>query len=203
MRNAVGALVVVAVLGAAGADVKFRSVFTSPTAGATSLAGRKVAALVITTDNSLRMSAEEALVRVLETRGVRAVATWRMIPREELQNKDRAQQWFQEAGVEAIVVLRPIRMERNVTEYAPQWTSSSYGTFWGYYGYGTTVAYTPGHTESETTVVVETIVYSLTANALLWGAVSETRDPKGMDAYMKQLVGEAAKEMRKAGLIAR
>jgi hypothetical protein len=202
MKTAIATLALVATLGAAG-DTQFRSIYRAPASEATSFVGRKVAVVVMTTDDALRMSAEEALVRVLAARGINAVAAWKMIPREEMQDKEQARHWFEQAGVEGAVVLRPIQMERTVTKYAPGWTTSYYQSFWGYYGSGVVAAYTPGHTTTDTIVVVETIVYDLRRNLLLWGAVSETADPKNMDAYMKRLVGDAAKEMQKAGLISK
>jgi hypothetical protein len=192
----------VAALGlAVGAATQFKSVYKAPGVEATNFAGKKVAVLVMTDDMALRMSAEEALVRVLTERQVKAVASYTAIPREEMRNKDQAKSWFEQTGVQGIVVLRPVRMEHRVTEYAPGWTSSYYNTFWGYYGYGVTAAYNPGYTTRESIVVVETVVYDMVRDTLLWGGVSEVTDPKGMDAYMKQLVGDAVKEMQKAGLI--
>jgi hypothetical protein len=47
---------------------KFTSVWRSPDAGSVSFAGKKVAALVIAQDDSLRVAGEEALVRELTAR---------------------------------------------------------------------------------------------------------------------------------------
>jgi len=202
LRKVGGALVAAAALGATLQATQFKSIYRPPGTEATSFIGKKVAALVIADDDSLRMSAEEALVRVLIARGVQAVAAYRLIPREELRNKDQAKRWFEQAAVEGVVVLRPVRLEQKTTEYAPQWTSSYYSTLWGYYGYGWGAAWSPGYTTKETIVVVEAMVYGVARDSLLWAAVSETKNPKSMDAYMKALVADAVKEMRKAGLIA-
>ncbi|MGE5359280.1 MAG: hypothetical protein ACM3NQ_09695 [Bacteroidales bacterium] len=183
------------------AATQFTSIYVAPDAAGSSFAGKKVAALVITSDEALRMSAEEALVRALAPRQVQAVAAYRLIPKEELQNKDKVKPWFEKAGVQGVVVLRPVQLETKVTKYAPGWTTTSYNTFWGYYGYGTVAAYRPAHTERESIAVVETVVYDVTRDTLLWGAVSAVTESKGMDAYMKELVGDAVKEMKKAGLI--
>ena len=59
----------------------------------TTFGGKKVAALVIDKDESLRVSGEEALVRELTARGIQGVASYRIVPREELQNADRARVW--------------------------------------------------------------------------------------------------------------
>ncbi len=203
MKTVIATVALVAALGAAE-DTKFTSVYRAPATEGGNFAGRKVVALVIADDESLRMSAEESLARLLTARGLKATAAWRMIPREELRDKDKVRRWFEQIGVEGAVVLRPIQMERTVTEYAPQWTTSYYNNFWGYYGtygYGVVAAYEPAHKSVDTIVVVETLVYNVTRDVLLWAAVSQTNDPKSMDAYMKQLVSDVAKEMQKAGLV--
>ena len=108
----------------------------SPDAAQVSFAGKKVAALVITQDDSLRIAGEEALVRELTARGLQAVATYRIAPKEELQSADRAEGWFEKANVEGVVAMRPVSSEKRTTYNDSLWLSPSYSTFWGYYGYG-------------------------------------------------------------------
>ena len=72
-------LVMVAAVAVLSAAPEFKSVWRSPEAAKVSFAGKKVAALVITKDDSLRMSGEESLVRELTARGMQAVATYRTL----------------------------------------------------------------------------------------------------------------------------
>jgi hypothetical protein len=62
------------------AKIKFTATFKSLDAGSVSFAGKKVAALVISNDDSLRVAGEESLVRELNARGMQAVATYRIGP---------------------------------------------------------------------------------------------------------------------------
>jgi hypothetical protein len=147
------------------------------------------------------VSGEEQLVRDLGARGVQGLATYRMAPAEELTSADRARPWFERAGVEGVVALRPVSRTKD-TIYAPSvWTSTSYSTLWGYYGYGWTSVYSPGGTREETTVVVETLVYSLPLDKLLWAGVSSATNPKETQAFISQLVAAAVKEMKKQRLV--
>lgn len=204
MRTARNVLVAMAVLGVAAHAAEFKSTYQAKGIEAQNFAGKKVAALVITDDLALRMSAEEALVRVLKERGVVGVASYKFIPPEELRDKDRAKPWFERAGIEGIIALRPVVMDMKVTNYEAQWVTTAYQSFWGYYGYGwsSSSTYVPAHTTREATVVVETMAYSLSKDLLLWGGVSEAKNPASMDAYMKELVQDGAREMKKAGLLA-
>jgi hypothetical protein len=182
------------------ADVKFTSTWKSMDAGAVSFAGKKVAALVISKDDSLRVAGEEALARELSARGMQGVATYRIAPKEELQNPDTAKGWFERGNVEGVVAVRPVSSEKRTTYTPGMWTGPYYGSLWGYYGYGWSNVYIPGSIEHETVVVVESTIYSVPKNALLWAAVSETRSPKDLSRFVQDLVKASVKEMQKQGL---
>ncbi|HEX2452590.1 MAG TPA: hypothetical protein VHI99_02755 [Vicinamibacterales bacterium] len=192
------ALVLVAALSAA--DVRFTSTFKSMNAGSVSFAGKKVAALVITQDDSLRVAGEEGLARELTARGMQGVATYRIAPKEELQAAERAKPWFEKANIDGVVALRPVGSEQRTTYTPGTWTSPYYSTLWGYYGYGWGSVYIPGTRENETFVTVESIIFSVPRNELLWAAVSETRNPKDLAGFIEELVKASVKEMQKQGL---
>lgn len=194
-------LFVLIALDAVADKPKFTSTWNAPEASSVSFVGRKVAALVMSSDQNLRISGEEQLVRDLDARGAQGVASYRLIPQEELTDGDRAKPWFERAGVEGVVALRPVKAEVERT-YAPSvWTTTSYSTLWGYYGYGWTSVYSPGGMREDSLLVVEALVYSVPMNKLLWGGVSTTTNPKSAQAFIKELVGEAVKEMKKKNIV--
>jgi hypothetical protein len=178
----------------------FTSAWRSPDAGSVSFAGKKVAALVIAQDDSLRMSGEEALARELTARSLQSVATYRIAPKEELQSGDRAKVWFEKAGVDGVVAMRPVSKDKRTTYNPGMWVNPYYSTFWSYYGYGWGNLYIPGSVDRDTIVVVETTIYSVSRNQLLWAAVSETKNPKTLQRFVEDLVKESVKELHKQGL---
>ena len=204
MRTALST-VIIAVTAAAllAAAVTFTSTFKSLDAGAVSFFGKKVAALVISNDDSLRVAGEESLVRELAARGMQAVASYRIAPKEELRRADTARPWFEKAGVEGVVAVRPVSADTQRSYNTGTWVSTNYATLWGYYGYGWSAVYVPGGVQRETLVVVETTVYSLPRDQLLWAAVSETRNPRDLRGFVQELIKESVEEMQKQGLAKR
>jgi len=206
MRHSTGfALTTLAILTsvvALSAAIRFTSTFKSLDAGAVSFVGKKVAALVISNDDSLRVSGEEALVRELKERGMQAVATYRIAPREEMRTAETAKPWFEKAGVEGIVAVRPVSVESE-TYNTGTWVTSHYSTLWGYYGYGWSSVYVPASARSQRVVVVETTIYSVPRNALLWAATSETKNPKELGRFIQDLASACVKELHKQGLAGR
>ena len=197
------AVIVVALLAVLPAAIRFTSTFKSMDAGAVSFAGRKVAALVISNDDSLRVSGEEALAKELTARGMQAVATYRLAPKEEMRRAETARPWFEKAGVEGVVAVRPVSAETEQKYTPSMWVSPNYGTLWGYYGYGWTAVFVPGSQRQQTVVVVESTVYSLPRNQLLWAAVTETTNPRDLRAFVAELAKTSVEEMQKQGLARR
>jgi hypothetical protein len=182
------------------AAVKFTSTFKSIDAGSVSFAGKKVAAVVVTDDDSLRMAGEESLARELNARGMQAVASYRMAPKEELRRAETAKPWFERAGVDGVVIVRPVSIDTRQPYTAAMWVSPNYATFWGYYGYGWSNVYVIGTVPRETVVAVESLIYSVSRNQLLWAAVTETTNPRDLPAFVNDLVKESVKEMQEQGL---
>lgn len=197
--TAFGLVLTAAVLFAA--ETKFTSTWKSPDSGTVSFAGKKVAALVISQDEPLRVAGEEALVRELTPRGLNMVATYRIVPKPELQTAEKAKVWYEKAGVEGVVALRPVSSDTVRSYSAAVWASPTYGSLWGYYGYGWTSVYVPSSTREDTFVVVEALVFSVPLDKLLWAGASETKNPKQLQQFVKDLVVAATKEMQQEGLI--
>jgi hypothetical protein len=182
------------------ADIRFLSTWKSMDATTTSFVGKKVATLVITKDDGLRVSGEEALARELEARGITAIATYRIVPQPELASAERAKPWYDRAAVQGVVAVRPVSKDQVRTYTPATWTSSYYSSFWNYYGYGWGAYYSPGVDRVDTVVVVETLIFDITANSLVWAAATETQNPKNLQAFVSDLARATVKEMQKQGV---
>jgi hypothetical protein len=187
----------------AGAETKakFTSTWKAPGAVGITYAGKKVVGLIVSDDLSLRMSAEEALARELTARGAQGVAAYRVIPGEEIRNKDNAKRWFEQTGAAGVVIMRIVDLSKEKIPSAVIWTGATYGSLWDYYPYawGSAIAIGPGRTETK--VVVETLIFDIAGNRLLWAGTSESVDPKDAQATVKAIVASAVEQMKKDGLI--
>lgn len=201
-RIAVG-LVGAALAGSlASASTRFVSSWAAPVTEPVSFQGRKVAALVISPDESIRLEAEGELSRALIARGVQGIPAYNLIPPNETRDKDRAKVLFDVAGIEGVVVMRAAGSKKEAS-YAPvYWSTPNYGTFWGgYYGYGWGAVYETGYLRTDTVVRVETLVYDLKTDKLLWAGMSESTNPDGVRDLIKDLVPAVASQMKKKKLI--
>lgn len=202
MKRLVLICLVLLALPVAGAGPSFTATWKNPAAGNIGYAGKKVVGLIVSDDMALRQSTEEALARELTARGVRGVPAYQMIPKEEVRDKDRAKAWFERTDTAGVVIMRLVDISKETRPTVVAWESQSYyGSLWGYYPYawGATIDLSPNKTS--VTVIVETLVFDVATNRLLWAGTSESTNPKGAQALVKSLVDAAAEQMRKDGLI--
>jgi hypothetical protein len=179
------------------ADAKFTSTWGAPEARGMSFKGRKVAALVVSEDLSLRMSGEEALARELSARGIEGSAAYRQIPAPELKNPDAARRWFERDGIAGVVALRPVSQDKVKRYTADVWSTPYYSTFWGFYPYSWSTTYVIGGDATDTVIVVESLIYDVATGKLLWAGVSESTNPKTLQKLVADIVKEAAKKIEK------
>ncbi len=191
------------IAGLAAAAQTFTSTWKAPGTGPLNFAGKRVAALVITADDDLRMSAEEALAREITARGPTGVAAYTLIPREELADKDKAKAWFERTTVEGVVAMRIVGVDKSTSYSAVVWSSGYYGNFWDYYGNGWATVTPIGQGRVDTTLAVETLLYQVSDARLLWASVSTTTNPKDAGTFMKGLVNAVVKELQKEGLVSK
>jgi hypothetical protein len=192
---------VVASLAAPVLAAKFTSTWRADGAKPLNFAGKKVVALVLTNDRDLEISAEEALARELTARGVEGVAAYRLVPQPEMRDRDKVKPWFTRANVVGVVAMRPMGSEKKVSYTESFWASPYYHSFWGYYDYAWGALYVPGSLREDTVVTVETLVFSVTDDALVWAGVSEKTNPKSLQKLVADLVKASVKELGKEGLV--
>ena len=183
----------------------FNASWKAPDAQPINFGGQKVLALVVSPNEGTRRAAEEALSRELTALGVQGMPGYTVLPTEVVQAKDRekGRDMVEKAGVAGIVAMRLVGKDKEITSSPGMWsTTPYYGSFWGgYYGYGWGAVYDPGYIRTDTILSVETLVHDLKQNKLVWAGQSATTNPSDADKFMRELVGKAAGEMRKQGLI--
>jgi len=204
-------VVTAAVAAAACASTSFNSTWRNPAAEPGNFKGQKVAALVMSKEQSVRFGAEDALARELTARGIVGIAAYSLIPKELTQDKEKAKEFLEKAGVAGAVVMRVVGKDKELNQsaggYSPAgvgyWGSPVYTSFYGggFYGYGWGGVYMPGYIQTDTIVSVETLVYDLEKNKLVWAGRSETTNPEKVGPFIKELTAKAAAEMKKQGLI--
>jgi len=204
-REAKLALALLPVVAAAGcASTSFQSTWRAPGAEPLNFKGQKVAALVVSKDEAIRYGAEDALAREISARGAVGVPAYTVVPKELIQDKAKAKEFLEKAGVKGVVAMRVVGKDQQLTQSpGTYWGSPYYASFWGagYWGWGWGGVYDPGYLRTDTIVTVETLIYSLVQDKLVWAGQSATTNPSKVGPFIQELVAKAAAELKKEKLI--
>jgi hypothetical protein len=193
-----------AVLLTACTTTTFTSTWKAPDASAIDPANQRVAAVYISTDESSRRVAEDILVRKLQEQGAEGIASYTMIDSSEIRNTDAVRQKLRDAMIDGVVTMRVVD-ERETTRVTygtpgPIW-SPYYSRFWGYWGYGWAAPYSPTEVTTTTVLRIETLVYALERDTLLWAGTSRTTDPANVAKLVEEVADAATKRMISEGLL--
>jgi hypothetical protein len=166
------------------------------------LTGETVVAMVMAKNPSSRRAAEDALAREISSYGAKGVAGYTIVDDGMVGDEAKARAAIEKSGAAGIVVMRPVGSDKEIVSTPTMYAGPMYGPYWGgYYGYGWGGAYGGTEIRTNTIVTVETLVYSLKQNKLIWAGQSKTTNPSKVDAFVRELAKTAAKEMKKAGLL--
>ena len=195
--RAILAAAAAATLTACGTTTSFHSTWRHPAAESLSLRGRKVAALVLHENDALRYAAEDALAREITAHGGMGLPAYALLPREAVRDKDKTKELLEKAQVEGVVVLRAVAWEKAIFgNHGTYWGSPHYASFWGPGFWGG-----EGYLRTDAILVVETLVYSLSQNKLVWACQSQTVNPSQVGPFIHELSTKVGTEMEKQGLL--
>jgi hypothetical protein len=206
-RFSISATILASATLSACATTSFVSTWKAPDAVPLQVSGSKVAAVVMLRNEAARRAAEDALAREISARGAQGVPMYTIQPDARPDNEQAVRAAVEGVGVAGAVVMRPVGREKEVVATPSVYAGPRYGGYWGgYYGYGwgSPWAYGPvagGEIRTDTIVSIETLVYSLKQNKLVWAGQSRTTNPTGVDQLIKETSTAVAQEMQKQGLI--
>ena len=166
---------------------------------------RKVLVIGMSNDPAIRSDFEDAMAGKLARDGVEAVPGHTILLRPESANMDmdylKAQ--IREHHIEAVLVSRLVRVEKNIT-YIPGQSYvvpyPYYNSFYGYYPVAYRQVYSPDYLREDHTVRIETNLYATATpeGEFVWTGISDSFNPssakKAIDAVVKVVVKDLEKE---------
>lgn len=162
------------------------------------LSFKKIAVMAIAKDESTRRTAEDELVKIIGAE--KAVASHTLLPAEELKNVEKAKAEFKKVGADGLVTIRPVDTQKEVN-YVPSSVAGPINSPWGYSAYGWDRAYEPGYITTDTIVQLETNIYSITDEKLIWSGKSQTLNPVDIPYEVKNLAQAVRTQLKKEQLL--
>jgi hypothetical protein len=154
----------------------------------------KVLVAVQSTTDGQRRVAEDKLASL----SGRLYPSYMLFPdKSSIQNESDLKRKISEGDFDAIMTFRLVNRDKQ-TSYVP---GSYTGGYWGYHrgywgGY-----YDPGYYREDTYYAVETQVFSLAEDKLVWSSITSTANPSKADKTIEEIARMTYRQMEKDGFI--
>lgn len=181
--------------------------WVKPSARGQVMSGKTLFIASLTRSMELRTKLENALAEQVAMRNIKAVkSTTQFSPDfyQELPSEKQLISQIRNTGADAILAVSLIKKESK-SRYVPGTGSYSpypyypwYGGFYSYFNYWRPMLYEPGYYVTDKTYFLETNLYDIESNQLIWSAQSQTLNPGSIDnfarSYPKVLIAQLVKD---------
>lgn len=161
----------------------------------------KVLVVALLKNETNRRATEDQLVSMLKGKGIASYNYLTKEIREESENDIK--QKLKDQGFDGAIIMRLADVDKDV-RYVPGTSNNFppyYGRFWQYYWNTRRNFYQPGYYESTKTFTVETNVYSLIRDKLVWSGLTSSVNPQNAEKLMQGVAKEVYKKMNKERFI--
>ena len=149
---------------------------------------KKILVMGLLKDESSRRIAEDKMVKSFKN--VTAVQSYSYLqPADTIESV--VEDKLKKDGFDGVVIMRLADVDKT-TSYVP---GTGYG---GWYGYRYS---SPGYYQEDRTFYVETNIYSLPSNKLLWSGTTESLNPDKLDRTVDDIIAALKGQLQKEKLI--
>ena len=157
----------------------------------------------VSKDGGLRRIFEDEFVKLFKERGVTATASYRLVPDSELHDEQKLDARVKASGSDTILITRLVDIKKEMQYVPPGYVYAPppyyYGGWYGFYDRAYLAS--PGYTVEYETAVLETNVYDLKNDSLIWSARSDSPTDGNMDKHIKEFAQSIINQLAKAKLI--
>ena len=160
---------------------------------------RKTVVAFVTSDEALRRTVEDKMVESIPN----STQSYRFVQSGKAADSTAIRRVFADLGFDGAVIMRVADVDASVM-YANgnYWYRDRYG-FGSYWGSSWNYAYDPGYMVANRIVSIETQIYALGGDQLVWAARSETTNPQSVRKLTNSVIKHVTKAMRNDGYLAR
>ena len=147
---------------------------------------------------SVRYAFEKELKEKIEKKGVTAISSLEVLPKEEKISKEAFDKYFSDADIDAVLVTRLVKLQETAEFVEGQTTYNqaeykSSGYFYTFYHSVYIENTDPNYFQTERVYQIETSLFKVDGEKLVWHALSESYNPN--DAL--EIIDDQAKNIAK------
>lgn len=154
---------------------------------------------------SVRYAFENELKEKIAKKGVTAISSLEVLPKEEKISKETFYKYFKDANIDAILVSRLVDV-KELAEFVEgeSYVQPAYGYYGGFYSYYSTIyrdVPDPSHFETTRVFKIETSLFKVEGEKLVWHALSEAVNPVDALEIIDDLAKNISKKLTDAGFL--
>jgi hypothetical protein len=158
---------------------------------------KKIAVIMVAKSPDMRNLFEDRFSGELDTRGNNAFQSYTIIPMEQLRDKELVKSKIRSSGADTVLISRLVDT-KTIESYNPGLiyiVPDSYYDWWGYYA---VVFADYGYTGNVAVAYIETNVYDVKTEKLIWSGHSKTERTEGeqelITAFIKVMIRKLASD---------
>ncbi len=161
--------------------------------------GNKTLVIAMVKDETSRRVIEDQLVKRMKEN---AIASYSFLTTETLKTADPAAltQKLKDDKYNYVLLMRLADVEKD-TYYVPGTTTAYYGGYRRYYGYGAGMYTNPGYYTTDKNYFVETTVFSVEPDKLIWTGTTKTVNPTKLEKTVNEIADVVTDKMMKEGFL--
>jgi hypothetical protein len=168
----------------------------APDVGVDKAEYKKILISVLVKDEETRQFVED---RIVKTNSAFYPSHTIFKSKEIMQNVDRSKALLKEQNFDGVITMQLVK-----TDVTDRFVPDTFnGGYWGYHNYYYAGFWEPGYYREENSYLIETNVFSLKEDKLLWAGITSTVDPKTLEKAIDDILKEVRSQMIKDKLISR
>jgi len=199
MKNLLLSLLVICTIYSCGPSTKIEKSWVEPGARVAPDPQNKVMVIALVKDETSRRVIEDELVKRIKTP---AVASYQFLTTEMIKaaSYEALNNMITKENFTHILLMRLADIEKE-TSYVPGTTTGYYGGYGMYYGYGAAMYSTPGYYTTDKNYFIETTIYSVSPNKLLWTGTTKTVNPSKVNKAVNEIADVVVAKMKQDGFL--
>jgi len=181
-------------MSACGPSTEIVKTWQEPNATLTPSTAGKTLVMAMVKDETSRRVIEDQLVKRI---GANAVASYVAYPSDMLKTigDEKFAEQLKTDKYKHVILMRLADVEKE-TSYVPGSSAGYYGGYGRYYGYGWGMYSTPGYYQTDKNYFVETAVFSVEPDKLLWTGTTKTVNPSKLEKTVNEIANVVAERMK-------
>lgn len=200
MKNLLVTLFVISSLISCSPATKIEKTWMEPGSTVSAGPGNKALVVALVKDETSRRVIEDELIKRFNSS---AVASYKILTPEMIKaaSPEALNEHLKSGTFTHILMMRLADVEKETSYVQGSANMGYYGGYGRYYGYGANYYSTPGYYTTDKNYFIETTIYSINPDKLLWTGTTKTVNPSKIDKTVNEIADVLVAKMKQEGFL--